>query len=238
MANSTFLELTNKVLDDFNEVNITQADFDSVKGIHSTAKNSVNRALAMIFSKHYQYSFNAVEQTETLVAGTFEYAWPLDYKAVEWNSFQIQADDSLAVSTKSLQRIEREHYYKSSMYSNDRTGVTNTAYRSVPYFVFQTHGQGFGISPTPDQAYELKYRYFKSFTPLVNYDDQTTVPEEFDHVIVFGAAILMNLFLDNAEQAGFVQKNLYEPALSSMRTLLINDDFVMGDGRVNNVNVG
>lgn len=237
MANSTFMELTNRLLRKYNEVEITQADFSSVKGIHAEAKDAINTSLGIIMSHHYEWSFNAVEQTETLVAGTFEYAWPSDFKSVEWRSFQLQSDDSLAVSMKRLSQIDRDYYYR-HFYDDDREAVLNTAYRGVPDFVFQTHGQGFGVTKNPDQAYELKYRYYKAFTQLSAYDDQTTVPPEFDHVIQFGAQVEMLKFLDNTEQARVVQKQDFEPGLRSMRTLLINDDTVMSDTRRRNVNVG
>lgn len=235
MANSTFLELTNKLLKRFNEVTISQSDFASVTGIHATAKDMINDSLREILHEQHQWSFNAVEQTDTLVAGTFEYAWPSDYKDAEWGSFQIQADDSLSVGTTVLERIDRTEFYR-KWYDDAREGVDDSNYRAVPKYVFQTHGQGFGLYPNPDAAYEIKYRYYKNFTALDAYDDETTVPQEFDHVIIYCGMKHMNLFLDNYEQANYCDKELFKPALKSMRTLLINDDFVMNDTRRRKVN--
>lgn len=235
---TTYMELTNRLLRRIGEVVIVQADFASVTGIHAAAKDAINDALREIMTSHYQWSFNAVEQTDTLVAGTFEYAWPDDFKSVEWKSFQIQKDDSLSVQTTTLKPIERDYYYSKDWYEEDRDGISDSTRRGVPTYVFQTHGQGFGLTPNPDAAYSLKYRYYKSFTPLSAYDDETLVPTEFDHVIVLGALVHMNYFLDNNEQAKIVKDEQYIPALRAMRTLLINDDFRMSDTRVNNVNVG
>ena len=79
----------------------------------------------------------------------------------------------------------------------------------------------------------MTYRYFKSYTPLDLYDDETVVPVEYDNVIVYGAMLHMDVFLDNNEQADFIERRLFKPALSAMRTILINDDIKMLDTRVN-----
>lgn len=225
---STFGALTNELLVDLNEQEITESDWASAKGVQKQAKNAINKALSHIYSEHHTWDFNAVEHTQTLIIGTQEYAWPLKFNNVDWNSFQVQALGSIDDTT--LVRIERDEWY--TKYRDDDTSTDTSTYET-PKFVFKTHGNGFGISPKPDAAYVLKYRYYKSFTPLSAYTDNCEIPEEYNHVVLAGGLMHYNLFLDNLEQANWIKNNLFDKHMKSLRTLLINDDYNMRDTRVN-----
>lgn len=226
----TFLQLTNEVLRNFNQVELTSGNFDLSRGVHSWAKDGVNMAIRQINTKAYKWPFNAVEHTQTLIAGTYEYAWPSTFKTADWKSFQIQADDTLGNPMRTLKLIDRDEWY--DMYrDDDELGVTDEDCRELPVYVFRTHGNGFGISPNPDEAYELKYRYFTYSTELSAYGDETTIPDQFTHVIILGATkhyARMNDGLPYSEDLG----KEFENSLMHMRSLLINDELVMRDTRI------
>lgn len=227
MANSTFLSLTNDLLRQFQEVEIGVSDWASVQGLQAYAKQAVNNSLRKIYSEHHAWPFNHVSGEQVLTAGVQTYAWPADFKIADWKSFQIQKDDSLSVTAQKLVPIDREDWF-----DNYRDLDSETPSRAKPAFVFDAHGSNWGVTPSPDKAYTIDFDYFKKFTPLSAYTDETDIPQDFDHVILYGAASNMNLLLDNNEQAQIMEKEFFKPALKEMRTILINNDLKLRDTRV------
>jgi hypothetical protein len=227
MANATYLELTNDVLRHFQEVEIPVADWTSVKGLQAFAKLAVNNSLREIYAKHHFWPFSHATGTQVLTAGVQTYAWPADYKIADWKSFQVQKDDILSVTAQRLVPIDREDWF-----DNYRDQDSETPSRNKPVMVFDAHGSNWGVTPSPDKAYTIKFDYYKKFVPLNDYTDETDVPRDFDHVIQHGAAVHMNLLLDNNEQATLVRNELFLPSLKEMRTLLINNDLKLRDTRI------
>ena len=62
--------------------------------------------------------------------------------------------------------------------------------------VFPSSGNGYGVSPSPDKTYTIKFRYYQTHTDLNLFSDQTLVPTSHDAVIVDGALFYMYLFKD------------------------------------------
>ena len=227
----TYLDLTNELIREFNEVELDSTTFSSARGFQARAKDCINVALRKINSAAWHWPFLAIEHTQTLTAGTYEYAWPSTFKNVEWNSFQIQKNESLNAEFTILEPIERDEWYQKYKDESDR-GIANADYRGFPKFVFPTHGFGFGLYSNPDQAYSLKYRYYKNLVALSAYNDETLVPDQFKHVILLGAAAHMYRFIDGLEFSRSMDQSEFQPALREMRSLLINDDQYIRDYRV------
>jgi hypothetical protein len=227
MANSTYLALTNKLLQQFQEVEIGVSDWTSVRGLQAYAKTAINHSLRKIYSKEHYWPFNHADGTQTLTAGTQLYAWPADFKIVDWNSFQIQKDDTLSVTAQVLYPIDKEEWF-----ARYKDLDTTTPSRNKPEKVFKAHGNYWGVTPSPDKAYVINFDYYKQFVPLDAYTDQTDITPDFEHVILYGAASHMNLLLDNNEQAQLMDKEYFKPSLIEMRTVLINDDLRLRDTRV------
>jgi hypothetical protein len=227
MANATYLELTNNLIRQFQEVELSVADWTSAKGLQGFAKQAVNNSLRTIYNRHHYWPFNHASGTQVLTAGTQTYAWPADFKIADWKSFQLQKDAALSVNSQYLIPIDREDWF-----DNYRDLDTDTPSRDKPRMVFDAHGNNWGVTPSPDKAYTIKYDYYKVFVPLSAYDDVTDIPRDFDHVIQYGAAVQLNLLLDNNEQAQLINQEHFAPALIEMRTILINNDLKLRDTRV------
>ena len=108
---STYIDLCNKVLRRLNEVEIAVGDFPTVRGVQALVKDAVRSSIAKINQAEYEWPFNAAEHTETLVAGQTEYVWPSYFKVSDWNTFQIQKDNSLGTGYKTLSAIDRDEWY-------------------------------------------------------------------------------------------------------------------------------
>ena len=225
---STYIDLCNKVLRHLNEVEIAVGDFPTVRGVQALVKDAVRSSISRINQAEFEWPFNAAEHTETLVAGQTEYVWPSYFKVSDWNTFQIQKDASLGTSYKTLTAIDRDEWY--SKYRDDDYEA-GTAGRSVPDFVFAGHGNGFGVTPSPNAAYKVRFRYYLNYSDLTNYNDVTRIPDSFDTVIIDGALYHMHMFKDNLEsaQAAFTA---FEVGIKNLQTLYINSYEYIRDTRI------
>lgn len=225
---STFLSLTNQLLRRLNEVEIAQADFERARGVQALAKDAVRNAVAKINQTEFEWPFNAAQHTVTLITGQEEYSWPTSFKVADWDSFQILKDDSLNTGYKTLKFIERDEWYRKyrdADYEAESTGV------GIPDFVFPSHGDGFGVTPSPDQTYQVRFSYFMGHSELTAWGDTPTIPTQYDNVIVEGALYYLYMFRDNAESSN-IAATVFEQGVKEMRTLLINKYARITDTRV------
>ena len=131
-------------------------------------------------------------------------------------------------NNRRLQFISRDQWY---MNHRDRDYDAGAAGLDAPSYVFPSHGNGWGVSPSPDKAYDVKFRYYLSNVDMVHYDDTSRIPEAYDHVIVEGALYAMYSFRDNLEAAS-VAANVFQQGIKEMQSLLINKYNRMYDTRV------
>lgn len=225
---STYIDLCNKVLRRLNEVEIAQDDFANVRGVQALVKDAVKASVAQINQAEYEWPFNAAEHTQTLVQGQEEYTWPDYFKVSDWNTFQIIEDDSLNVGFKTLKAIDRDEWYKNH---RDEDYTAGTAGRGVPDFVFPSHGNGFGVSPSPNAAYRVRFRYYQNYSDITAYNDVTRIPESFDTVIIDGALYHLYMFKDNVESAQ-VAFLAFERGIKNLQTLYINSYDYVRDTRI------
>lgn len=225
---SNFLDLTNTLLRRVNEVEIAEADFPNARGIQALAKDSIKSSIAKINQAEYEWPFNAAEHTQVLSPGQEEYSWPQYYKVADYNSFQIQENASLGVDHKTLDFITRDEYYERYRDLDDDAGLSG---RDVPDFVFPAHGNGYGVTPTPNAAYTLKFRYYLNFSDLQLASDETRVPNTYDNVIIEGALYHIYMFRDNPEAAG-VAAQIYQQGIKDMQGILINKFGAIRDTRI------
>ena len=226
---STFIQLTNRLLRRLNEVEISQTDFTSVRGIQSTAKDCILDTVREINTAKIDWPFNAVEHSQNLSVGVEEYGWPNNFTAVDWNSFQIQKDGALNINHKRLKPIMREEWYdnlRDSDYDAEGDG------KNIPIWVFPSHGQGFGVSPSPNEAYPIKYRYYKNPDDLELFDDEVTIPNKFDYVIIAGALFHLNQFKENMEGAQLAKVS-YDAGMKNMRNTFLPNAIYMYGTQVN-----
>ena len=160
---SSFLKHTNNLLRRINEVELTPANFSSTRGLQSVAKDCVQDSIREICQQRWEWPFHAVQHTQVLQIGENEYAWPVDFSSVDWNSFQIIKDDSLNVANTHLLLVNRDQWYN---YQKDTDEDSDPNGLRVPKYVFRAHGNGFGVTPSPDKLYTIEFRYYKNHPGL------------------------------------------------------------------------
>ena len=216
------------VLRRLNEVEIAQADFGTVRGVQALVKDAVKSSVAKINQAEFEWPFNAAEHTQVLTAGQTEYSWPSYFKIADFNTFQIQSDSSLNIGFKTLKPIERDEWYANHRDEDYTAGSTG---RGAPDFVFPSHGSGFGVTPSPDKAYSIRFRYYQNYVDLINYNDQTRIPESFQNVIVDGALYHLYMFKDNLDAAN-AAFTAFSAGLKDLQTLYINSYEYVRDTRI------
>tara|TARA_R110001592_G_scaffold158685_1_gene389867 strand:- start:717 stop:1406 length:690 start_codon:yes stop_codon:yes gene_type:complete len=225
---SSYISLCNQVLRRLNEVEIVEGDFLSTTGMQSLVKDAVKSSVAKINQSEFTWPFNAAEETDTLVVGQSEYSWPSFFKVADYNTFQIQADTSLGVSFNTLRFLERDEWYSKYKDIDDQAGSAGI---SAPIYIFPGHGNGYGVSPSPNKTYSLKFRYYLNFSDITAATDVTRIPESYDTVIIDGAVYFLYMFKDNLEasQATYLA---FEQGIKDLQSLYINNYQAVRDTRV------
>jgi len=224
---TTYINLCNLVLRRLNEVEIDESAFSSVRGVQGLAKDAVKNAIAKINQSEYSWNFNYSNNTQVLVAGQEEYTWTNDHKIADWNSFQLLENSSLGSTYTRLSFITTDQWFEGHRDQDAKAGASG---RGIPQYVFPS-GSGWGLTPSPDKAYSINYRYYKSHTDLVLYSDQSRIPSQFDNIVVDGAMFNMYMFKDNPQSAQLVGA-MFEQGIKHMQSQLINQYDSIRDRRI------
>tara|TARA_R110002050_G_scaffold7510_7_gene28968 strand:- start:6862 stop:7578 length:717 start_codon:yes stop_codon:yes gene_type:complete len=215
---STFLNLTNELLRRLNEVQIDQADFPNVKNVQALAKDAINSSIRQMLQDAQEWPFTLVTYEQTLAAGTNAYSFPADYSKADWDTFYIKQLTSENNTPKKLKLITYDQYLSKFRSVEDLGGDNG---RSDPDYVYLTQDTKFGVTPIPNAAYVIEYRYWKYPADLTAYDDTAVIPDRFKHVIIDGAMMYMMLFRSN-EQSASMHSKKFEDGIKMMRRLVVD----------------
>ncbi len=214
---ATYLELTNGVLNRMNEVELTAATFATARGFQIQCKNAVNDSVNYINQREFGWPFNHATNTQTLVAGTTRYTIPTAAKHVDYETFRISKDSTLASPGVALKQLQYNEYVEKFIDQEDDTTVIG----GLPEYVFRTPNNNFGLYPYPNKAYELKFEYFEIPTLLSLSTDTPTIPDQFRQVIIDGATAYAYQYRGEAQQ---YQLNFarFEEGIKHMQSILLN----------------
>lgn len=213
----TYLELVNDVNKRLNEVPLTSSNFASATGYYADVKGYINSALNRINREEFEWPFNHVKYTETLVVDQNRYSYQSDAKSVAFDTFRVKGDVVLNVDTQKLRIMDYEEYL--SNYADYEFNPTD--YQDKPHYVIRNRDLSYTIAPPPDQAYQVVYEYYKLPINLENWDDVPTIPEQFRWVILEGAMYHAYMFRGALEEAA-VSDKMFTDGIADMRKLYIN----------------
>ena len=216
---ATYLSLTNELLRRLNEVVMDSTDFATARNIQALAKDAINSSIREILHSAQEWPFAITTYTETLVSGTNQYNFQSDMSSVDWDSFYLKILTSVSNNPAKLRLITFDDYTANYRPNEDLSGSGG---HSVPVYVYQTQETKFGISPIPDAAYEVEYKYWSFPSDLVNPTDTTIIPDRFKNVIIDGAMMYMMLFRSN-EQSAVVHQQKFDQGIRMMRRILMDD---------------
>jgi len=113
--------------------------------------------------------------------------------------------------------------------TGDATGI------SAPTLIYQTNEEKFGLTPIPDNSYEIEYVYWKFPSDLSAFNDTSVIPDRFNHVVIDGAMMYMMRFRSNEQSAAMHQQN-FEDGIKAMRRVLVDEQLRVRSTVVDRIN--
>jgi len=219
---ATYVTLVNELLRRLNEVTLDTAGdgFDTVRNVQALAKDAINNSIRNILQTGQEWPFLKVTYTQTLTAGTRLYDFPADFASVDWDTFYIKQLSSTSNTPSFLPTISFEEYTQRYRGLDDQADSGSGI--SAPQRIYQTYESKFGVTPVPDNSYEIEYVYWKFPADLVLFNDTCLIPDRFNHVLVDGAMMYMMRFRSNDQSAAIHQQN-FDNGIRSMRRILMDD---------------
>ena len=240
---TTYLDLTNEVLRELNEVVLTSVNFDSAVGLQQFVKDSINKSIFDIANDEPQLPFLSQgvsggtdpfygNVTVASVAGTRWYTLKsssnsilTDYASIDWDDFyattiSVDGETSPYISKglKFLSLADWKRYYRDSENADDADSQNH----GEPRFVIKSPDhRKFGLSPIPDKVYNIHFYAFEKPTELVDYSDTSIMPDQYNNVITAKARYYVHQFKNNIQQAAFALDD-YKKAMKHMKSNLIN----------------
>ena len=87
---TTYLVLSNRVLREMNEVEMTSSNFSSSRGIQTAVKDFINKSIHDIYNEGAELPLLHTSTTQVLTAGDGEYSFPSDMRRVDFESFFLK----------------------------------------------------------------------------------------------------------------------------------------------------
>ena len=231
---ATYVTLVNELLRRLNEVTLDTAGdgFTAVRNVQALAKDAVNNSIRSILQTGQEWPFLKTTQTQTLAAGTRQYDFPADYSRADWQTFYIKKLTSVDNTPMHLPSITYDEYIQRYRHFDDTGDATGI---SAPTLVYQTNESKFGVTPIPDNTYEVEYIYYKFPSDLTAFSDTAIIPDRFKHVLIDGAMMYMMRFRSNEQSAAMHQAN-FDMGIKSMRRMLIDEPLRVRSTVVDRIN--
>ena len=242
MAN-TYLEITNEVLRELNEVPLTSSNFANAKGLQAFVKDTVNKAIFDIANEEPQLPFFSAglsgatdpfygNVTVATTAGTRWYilksgssSITTDYASIDWDDFYLttinvsgETAPFVSQGLKFLNLADWKRYYRDSENSDD---ASTQAYGEPKYVIKSPDNRKFGLSPIPDKVYNVHFYAFEKPTALSAHGDTVVLPEQYTNVITSRVRYYVWQFKESPQQAAFALDD-YRKAMKSMKSNLLN----------------
>ena len=251
---ATYLNLTNELLREFNEVILTSTNFGSAIGVQQHAKDTINRAYLDIVNEEPSWPFLATGESgatdpmygNVYVETTANTRWyelkaasssiTSDYGYIDWSNFLVttvgvsgESAPYLAENLRFKTTEEWKDYYRKS----ENTDDAGDAAGGEPKRVFRSpDARKFGLSPIPDKVYRIWFYAYDLPTELDAHGDATVFPDLYKPVLIARARYYMNQFKENNQAAAFALQD-YKDGLKSMKSnLLTPTPYYMKDDRV------
>ena len=240
---ATYLNLTNELLRELNEVVLTSSNFGDAVGIQAHAQDCINRAYSDIVKAEPQWAFLATGESgatdpfygnvyvET-VAGTRWYelkesssSITADYGSVDWDNFYLTTIGVSGASTpytsQNLKFVTTEEWKDHLRESENIDDADSQTYGEPKFVIRSPDARKFGVSPIPDKVYRVWFFAWDLPTALDAHGDATVFPDVYSPVLMARARYHFHQFKDAPQQAAFALQD-YKQGLKQMRSALMN----------------
>ena len=240
---TTYLDLTNEVLRELNEIPLTAANFADATGFQKFVKDTVNKSIFDIANEEPQLPFFSAgvsgstdpfygNVTVATVAGQRFYTLKsdsssitTDYASIDWDDFYVTtinvSGETAPYVSKGLRFLtldDWKRYYRDSENEDD----ANSQNYGEPKFVIKSpDSRKFGLSPIPDKVYNIHFYAFVRPTALSAYDDTMVLPEQYSNIVTARMRYYVWQFKESPQQAAFALDD-YKKGMKSMKSNLMN----------------
>lgn len=226
-----FQGLVNDVLLELNEPELSsEAAFNNAVGFHKFAKNAVNWSINYINKEEdWEWPFNFVNGTIVCVAGQggINNPYTPDPIVYDWDSFYVAYNGALTTGkeNRNLTPIDMSEY-KSSYMDRDINGnnATPPAGRGKPRYIVRNTTNDIIVTPIPDQAYNISYRWLDTQTSLSLYTDVSAIPAQFRDVVVKGALVRCYAFRGDENMYKLYLEEFKDDINAMRRILIVQED--------------
>jgi hypothetical protein len=251
---TSYLDLTNELLRELNEVSLTASSFASAVGVQQHVKDSINRAYFDIITEEPQWPFLSVAESGDVdpmygnvyvetVAGTRFYelkpasdSITTDYGSIDWDNFYITTvgvNGETAPYTGNNLNFMTTEAWKTFRRVSENLDDADAQTFGVPNSVIRSpDSRKFGLSPIPNKVYRVWFYAWVLPTRLVAHTDTLVFPEMYSSTLLAKARYYIWQFKDNPQAAAFALDD-YKKGLRSMRSNLIESaPTIIQDDRV------
>lgn len=241
MAN--FLDVTNEVLREMNEVPLTSASFASASGIQQHVKDCVNRAYLDIVNEEPQWPFLAVDESgsnsnnmygnayvETVVGQRWYTLKPsstsltTDYGYIDWDNFFLTtkevAGESAPYTMSNLSYSTIESWKDFSRVSENQDEADTQNYGKPIHVLKSPDNRKMGLSPIPNKVYRVWFFAYTLPVELSSYSDEIVFPNTYRPVLLARSRYYVYQFKENPQMSAFSLQD-YQRGLKLMKLNLM-----------------
>ena len=251
---ATYLNLTNELLREMNEVVLTSSDFSSAVGIQQHAKDEINRAYLYIVNEEPQWPFLATGESgatdpmydNVYVETTANTRWyelkaasssiTADYSYVDWDNFLLTtvgvSGESAPYVAQNLRFVTKEEW-KDNFRLSENKDDADAANGGEPRRIIRSpDARKFGLSPIPDKVYRVWFYAYDLPTELDAHGDATVFPDLYKPVLLARARYYIHQFKESPQSAAFALED-YKRGLKLMKSNLLEPvPYYMKDDRM------
>ena len=242
---TTYLSLTNEVLREINEIQLTSGTFSGAVGIQAFVKESINRSIFDIANEEPQLPFFAAAAsggtdpfygnvTVASVAGQRWYTLKADsssittdYASIDWDDFYITtisvSGESAPYVSRGLRYINLTDWRRYLRDSENADDADTQNYGEPRYVIRSPDHRKFGLSPIPDKVYNVHFYAYTIPTALSEHGDAMVLPDQYGPVITAKTRYYVHQFKEQLQQASFAMDD-YKKGMRNMKNNLVNPD--------------
>lgn len=251
---TNYLQLTNELLREMNEVPLTTSNFSSAIGVQAHAKDCINRAYLDIVLEEPQWPFLSVGDSGTTdpmygntyvetVANTRWYELKPssdsilnDYGSIDWDNFYLTTvgvtGEAVPYTSKNLRFTtieEWKDFYRTKENADDAEDANGGEPKRV---IRSPDGRMLGLSPIPDKVYRVWFYAYSQPTQLSAYSDEIVFPDVYKPVLLSRARYFVHQFKEAVQSAALANEE-YRRGLRLMKAnLMVPEPFYIKDDRV------
>ena len=235
----TYLDLTNTIIRELNEVELTAGTFTSAVGLQKYIKDAINRAYFDICTAEDKWSFLSAGDPSnnyygnTSIETTAGSRWYdlkssqtiiNEYSFIDWENIVVTEE---GVSGKTapfeIHRLSPMsiNSWQATYGIEEARDKSDTQSYGIPKRVIRIpENNKLGLSPIPDGVYKIYFYAYSQPTELSAHGDTVVFPKQYTSVLLARASYYVHQFKDNMSQAQLADVE-YNKGIRSMREQLI-----------------